>query len=176
MPASFLEELGRIDKKGSITMPSDRPILIASDHAGILLKSELQKLLTEWTWIDLGPSNGIKVDYPDYAQLLAQNILDGKAQEGILICGTGVGMSIAANKIQGIRAALVDNPVLARLSREHNHANVLCLGSRLLAPEYAAEIIQVWLSTPFSQDSRHLQRLDKLRRLENSFQKKDLSS
>jgi ribose 5-phosphate isomerase B len=84
---------------------------------------------------------------------------------GILICGSGIGMCIAANKIKGVSAALVENPVSARLAREHNDSNVLCLGARILAPEYAAEIARVWLETPFSTDPRHAHRVNKIKSL-----------
>lgn len=147
-------------------MTMSRRILIASDHAGVGLKTEIQKSLPDFHWEDLGPMELSRVDYPDYAQLLGEKIRSGKADEGILICGTGIGMSIAANKIEGIRAAVVENPVAARLSKEHNDANVLCLGSRFIAPEYGVEIVQTWLNTPFSNDPRHLKRLEKVRALE----------
>jgi len=147
-------------------MSSGKRILIASDHAGFALKSELKNLLSEWDWDDLGPLDHSKVDYPDYAQRLGKKIVSGEAQQGILICGSGIGMSMAANKIDGIRAALVENPVAARLSREHNDANVLCLGARFIAAEYGAEIVSVWLNTPFSQDPRHIRRVEKLHGLE----------
>lgn len=143
-------------------------VLIASDHAGIQLKKELQALLKDWTWIDLGPLQNDSVDYPDYAKLLASKLLSGEAKKGILICGSGVGMSIAANKIPGIRAALVENPVVARLAREHNDTNVLCLGSRFVAAEYSAEIAKVWLTTPFSENPRHAQRIKKIQSLERN--------
>lgn len=141
-------------------------ILIASDHAGVQLKDAIQKALIEWEWEDLGPINGMKVDYPDFAEKLATRVANGSATKGILICGSGIGMSIAANKIPGVRAAVVENPVAARLSREHNDANVLCLGSRFIAPEYGAEIAQTWLETPFSGDSRHQARILKISHLE----------
>ena len=148
-------------------MLTQKPIiLIASDHAGVALKSQIQKLLPDYTWEDLGPKSGERVDYPDFAQSLGEKISKTDGSRGILICGSGIGMSIAANKIPGIRAALVENPVAARLSREHNDANVLCLGSRFLAAEYAAEIIRVWIETPFSQDPRHLHRVEKIHQLE----------
>lgn len=147
---------------------STQKIFIASDHAGVLFKAELMKLLPEWQWEDLGPNDTSRVDYPDYAQLLGSKVAADKTRFGILICGSGIGMSIAANKISGVRAALVENPISARLSREHNDANVLCLGARLIAPEYGAEIVKVWLNTPFSQDPRHLQRINKIRGLETS--------
>ncbi|MBI2711418.1 MAG: ribose 5-phosphate isomerase B [Bdellovibrio sp.] len=145
-----------------------KKVLIASDHAGLRLKRELQTLLPEWTWIDLGPLNESSVDYPDFAEKLTRGILKGDAPLGILICGSGIGMSIAANKVPGIRAAVLENPVAARLAREHNNSNVLCLGSRFLAPEYASEIAQIWLTTPFSQNPRHAQRITKIHALERN--------
>jgi ribose 5-phosphate isomerase B len=143
-----------------------KKVLIASDHAGVGLKAQIQKALPDWDWIDLGPLTTDKVDYPDFAEALGKKLVAGEAKQGILICGSGVGMSIAANKITGIRAALVENPIAAKLSREHNDANVLCLASRFIAPEYGAEIAEVWLNTPFSQDERHQRRLKKVAAIE----------
>lgn len=147
------------------------PILIASDHAAVEMKSQIQRLLPEYEWQDLGPVNTNRVDYPDYAERLSQKIAEGDALFGVLLCGSGVGMCIAANKIGGIRAVLADNPVIARLSREHNDANVLCLGARFLAPEYAAEIVRAWLETPFSDDPRHHKRVDKIKAIEEKHKK-----
>lgn len=151
-------------------------ILIASDHAGWALKSQLIQSLSDLKWLDLGPMDLSKVDYPDYAQklceALSEALLKGSAKEGILICGSGIGMSIAANKFPGIRAAVVENPVAARLAREHNHANVLCLGSRFVAPEYAVEIVQAWLNTSCSQDIRHLERIKKLQAIEQEIKRR----
>jgi ribose 5-phosphate isomerase B len=144
------------------------PVLIASDHAGVALKAAIQKALPDWQWKDLGPINGDRVDYPDFARKLASEIGSGRATQGVLVCGSGIGMSIAANKVNGVRAAVVENPVAARLSREHNDANVLCLGSRFVAPEYGAEIVQTWLETPFSGDERHSARIKKISELERS--------
>jgi ribose 5-phosphate isomerase B len=138
------------------------PILIASDHAGTDLKSQIQKLLKGQSWEDLGPPLGLKVDYPDFAETLCLKLKNQANALGILICGSGIGMSITANRFSHIRAALVENPVSARLAREHNDANVLCLGARFLAPEYAAEIVETFLRTPFSQDPRHQGRLNKI--------------
>ena len=152
-------------------MTSKKPILIASDHAGIALKAEIQSKLSNWTWMDLGPLESQFVDYPDYAEILGTKIIEGEADQGILICGSGIGMSIAANKIEGIRAAVVENPIAARLSREHNDANVLCLGSRFIAPEYGLEIVQVWLNTAFSQNPKHITRIEKVRQIEAKGQK-----
>lgn len=151
----------------SQSTPCNGTVLIASDHAGFEMKRAIQKALPEVKWKDLGPINGEeKVDYPDYAKSLAVGIKNGSACCGILICGSGIGMSIAANKIAGIRAAVVENPVAARLSREHNDANVLCLGSRFVAPEYGAEIAATWLGTPFSDGQRHKSRIQKITALE----------
>ena len=149
-------------------MAVPKNILIASDHAGVELKAAIQKALPGWKWIDLGPLNASeRVDYPDYAEILGQKIAAGEAVQGILICGSGIGMCIAANKIPGIRAAVVENPVAARLSREHNDANVLCLGSRFIAAEYGADIAKTWLETPFSNEPRHQARVQKLSALDN---------
>jgi ribose 5-phosphate isomerase B len=146
-------------------MATSKPILIAADHAGVELKAALQKLLSNHKWEDLGPAaTSPSVDYPDYAEKLARLVASGD-RLGILICGSGIGMSIAANKIPGVRAALVENPVSARLAREHNEANVLCLGARFVAPHYAAEIIRAWLEAAPSTDERHLNRVKKLNSL-----------
>ena len=139
-----------------------KKILIASDHAGFELKEALKKQLPEYGFIDLGPKNADRVDYPDFARKITRELVNEKTGTGILICGSGIGMSIAANRTAGIRAALVENPVSARLAREHNDANVLCLGSRFLAPEYAADIARVFIETEFSRDPRHQTRLEKL--------------
>jgi RpiB/LacA/LacB family sugar-phosphate isomerase len=151
---------------------SKRRIWIASDHAGFALKAEIQRLLPAYDWQDMGPIDAASsVDYPDFARKLGREVAhrngNGESVLGILICGSGIGMSIAANKIAGIRAALIENPVSARLSREHNDANVLCLGSRILAPEYGAEIAKTWLETPFSGEPRHFMRVRKISELES---------
>lgn len=141
-------------------------ILIAADHAGVELKTALKSLLNEIDWQDLGPADPARVDYPDFAAKLAREISKGGSELGVLICGSGIGMSIAANKVPGVRAAVVENPVAARLAREHNHANVLCLGARFLAPEYAAEIVRAWLDAKPSTDARHAGRVSKITKLE----------
>lgn len=146
--------------------------MIASDHAGFNLKEKLKASLSDWEWEDVGPMDISQVDYPDYAHRLATRIVSGEFQHGILICGSGIGMCIAANKVAGIRAAVVENPVAARLSREHNDSNILCLGSRFIAPEYGVEIVKTWLTTPFNQEPRHLQRIEKIRLLEKKFLEK----
>lgn len=154
-------------------MPAGKKVIIASDHAGLSLKTELQKLLPSVIWEDLGPESqsSERTDFPDAAEKVALRISKDPSALGILICGTGIGMSISANKFPGIRAALVENPISARLSREHNNANILCLGGRFLAPEYASEIVKTWLTTPFSQEPRYQQRIDKIHSKENSKEK-----
>lgn len=148
-------------------MTGVQPILIASDHAGLQLKAELIRRLPDWSWIDVGPHSHESVDYPDYAELLGHRLItSGEATSGILICGSGIGMSIAANKIKGIRAAVVENPISARLAREHNNANILCLGSRFVAPEYGADIVKAWLDSTFDAESRHTRRIEKIQKLE----------
>jgi ribose 5-phosphate isomerase B len=147
---------------------SDPVVLIASDHAGVELKAALQKTLPEWRWKDLGPETLARVDYPDYAALVAGRVSRGEASRGILICGSGVGMVIAANKFEHVRATLVENPVAAALSRQHNDANILCLGARFLAPEYAADITRAFLETAFSHEPRHQNRIDKISKLEET--------
>ncbi len=159
---------------GSSSLSSQR-VLIASDHAGFALKAAIQKALPDLKWEDLGPPDTGRVDYPDFAEKLARKVAAGEATRGVLICGSGIGMSIAANKVAGIRAALVENPVAARLSRQHNDANVLCLGSRFLAPEYGAEIVQVWIDTPYSsqgEGARHQARIDKMTALDSPTKRK----
>lgn len=142
---------------------NQKPILIAADHAGVDLKKELKFLVETVHWEDLGPlSPEPSVDYPDFAKALCEKIIAGEADLGVLICGSGIGMSIAANRYPGIRAALCENPVSARLAREHNHANVLCLASRFIAPHYAREILNAFLAAKPSTDDRHLKRIKKL--------------
>jgi ribose 5-phosphate isomerase B len=147
-------------------MASQRPVLIAADHAGVELKSTLKKSIPEQPWEDLGPQTSDRVDYPDFAEKLATKISSGEYERGILICGSGIGMCIAANKFAGVRAAVVESEEAAKLSREHNDANVLCLGARLMTPEKAAKIAKTWLSTAFSAEPRHSERVRKIGALE----------
>jgi ribose 5-phosphate isomerase B len=149
-----------------MSTPDPKKVLIASDHAGVALKAAIQKALPNWKWVDLGPTDGSRVDYPDYAEKLCEQIGRGVASQGILICGSGIGMSMAANKMPGIRAALVENPIAAQLSKEHNNANVLCLGSRFLASEYGSEIARTWLESSFNGDERHSKRIQKISKIE----------
>lgn len=135
---------------------------IGSDHGGFELKEVLKKFLDENYEIkDYGCFSEKSVDYPDIAKSLCKELLDGKIDRGILICGTGIGMSITANRFKGIRATLCNDLFSAKMSRRHNNSNVLCLGGRILGKELAKEIVKVWLTEPFDGD-RHLRRLNKI--------------
>ncbi|GEM_PF-52994 len=151
---------------------SKKSFVIASDHAGVELKTSIIGFLKSkgYTISDLGPDAGQSVDYPHYAQKVAMGILEGEAEHGILICGTGIGMSIAANKIDGIRAALCSDPVSARFTRLHNDANVLCLGARIIGSELALACVDTFASTAFDpgDDQRHQRRINLLTEFESS--------
>ncbi len=138
-------------------------IALASDHGGFALKEKVKAWLAQLghECLDLGCPDESSVDYPDYAAKLAGAIAEKRAERGILICGTGIGMSIAVNKFAGIRAALVHDAFTARMSRLHNDSNVLVLGGRVLGDEVARDIVGLWLETPFEGD-RHQRRLDKI--------------
>lgn len=138
-----------------------RKIYIANDHAGYELKFELLKYLQDLGYVveNLGTDCIDSVDYPDFADKLAEVIGDDL---GILICGSGIGISIAANRHSNIRAALCDSETYARLAREHNDANVICFGGRLLGVDMAKSILDVFLNTDFSNGARHIKRIDKL--------------
>ena len=137
-------------------------IAIGSDHGGFDLKRVLvSKLEAEGhTVIDLGCGSNQSVDYPDFAEKVCSKVLSGEADRGILVCGTGIGMSMSANRHRNIRAALCDNEYMARMSREHNNANILCLGDRVLGAGLAESVVDVWLRTEFS-GGRHQRRIDK---------------
>ena len=138
-------------------------IAIASDHAALALKSALAEYLRAAGHHvdDLGPHDEASVDYPDYGYMLAQAIADGSAERGVALCGSGIGISIAVNRNPAARAALVSEPLSARLSREHNDANVIAMGARLIGIEMAKACIDAFLSTEFGGD-RHQRRVDKL--------------
>ena len=142
-------------------------IALGSDHAGVELKALIIRELDdrEFDYHDFGPSTDSPVDYPDYAARVAESVSSGQFDRGILICGTGVGMAIAANKVPGIRAAQVTNSDGARLSREHNNANVLTLGARTTPVIEALKIVDAFLETPF-RGGRHQRRIDKIMALE----------
>lgn len=142
-------------------------IVLAADHAAIGLKAELIRFLEARgaAHQDLGAFDEGSVDYPDYAHLLVREILDGRADRGILICGTGIGMSMAANRHAGIRAALCHDAYTAEMARRHNDANVLCLGARVLGGGVAEQIVEVFLDTAF-EGGRHQRRVAKIEPVE----------
>ena len=138
-------------------------IAVGSDHAGLdvknIVKERLEALGHEVT--DLGTNSPARTDYPDYAHLVGKAVAAGKADRGVLVCATGIGMCIAANKVSGVRAALAYSEETARLSRAHNDSNVLCLGGRTMDLPLALSMLEIWLETPFD-GGRHKPRVDKL--------------
>ena len=134
-------------------------IAIASDHAGFDLKEKIKKNLTEYEVIDYGPENSNSMDYPNTGFEAAKAVSNGDCKRGILICGSGLGMSIVANKVPGIRAALCQTKQFAQLSRLHNNSNILVLSGRFISEYLAKEIIDVWFNTKF-EGGRHQKRLD----------------
>ena len=156
------------DKMSTLNEKKSVDIAIGSDHGGYLLKEAIKKMLEEnnISFTDYGTYSCDSVDYPDIAQKVCAAINDGKHNKGILICGTGIGISIAANKINGIRAALCSDVFSAVMSREHNNANVLCLGERVTGVGLASMIVEKWLETNFS-GGRHELRVNKIKALEN---------
>ena len=142
-------------------------IALGSDHRGFALKEALKELLGELghEWMDFGCQGEDPVDYPDIARPLGEAVVAGEYQRGILICGNGVGMSIAANKVKGVRAALCQNSFTARLARRHNDVNVLCLGALCIGRGLAEEIVRAFLSEDF-EGGRHARRLEKIRAME----------
>lgn len=142
---------------------SEKPIVIAGDHAGAGLKSDLVQRLREagYEVLDLGADGSESVDYPDYADKLAEAIKDGTADRGVLVCGSGIGISIAANRHRHIRAALCHSTTDARLCRQHNDANVLALGARTMGAEIALDCLDVFMTTAF-EAGRHARRVGKM--------------
>ncbi|MFJ8234745.1 ribose 5-phosphate isomerase B [Ureibacillus sp. NPDC094379] len=142
-------------------------IAISSDHGGNNLRKEIMALLDELniSYEDFGPTSSDSVDYPDYAKPVADGVASGHFDRGILICGTGIGMSIAANKVKGIRCALVHDVFSAKATRCHNDSNILAMGERVIGPGLAREIVQAWLNTDF-EGGRHTRRVEKISELE----------
>src|SRR5258706_13423630 len=142
-------------------------IAIASDHAGFEEKERLKPLLTELgiQFRDLGPGSQASVDYPDYARKVGDEVASGHVEQGLLVCGSGTGMAIAANKVPGVRAAVAWNEETARLAREHNDANVLALGARTTPAEELPGIVRAWFNANFDS-GRHARRVEKIREIE----------
>ncbi|WP_042143882.1 ribose 5-phosphate isomerase B [Paucisalibacillus sp. EB02] len=138
-------------------------VIISGDHAGMTIRNEVKNLLDEMgiVYEDTGCSCETSVDYPDYALPAAERVASGEFDRGILVCGTGIGMSIAANKVKGIRCALLSDVYSAKLTRMHNNSNMIALGERVIGPGLARDIAKAWLETDFEGD-RHQRRLDKL--------------
>lgn len=159
-------------KSGVLMLVNDSPakprIAIGSDHAGFSVKEIIRKYLegAGYAVNDLGTSSEESVDYPDYGKAVAEHVVSKHADLGIAVCGTGIGISIAANKVPGIRAALAHDVNTARLAREHNDANVLALGGRVVPGETAIQMVQVFLTTAYL-GGRHQRRLDKITAIEN---------
>ncbi len=149
-------------------------IVVAADHAGYSLKQVIAEDLQSrgWECFDLGTHDPHQpADYPDYARLVCETIRRGEAQRGIIVCGSGVGVCVAANKFPGIRAGMCHDHYSARQGVEHDDMNVLCLGARIIGPELARGIVEVFLNARFSGDSRHVRRLAKLQEIEAQFVK-----
>jgi len=152
----------------SRSLPDKRmQIGLACDHGGFELKEELKSFLRSIGTepIDMGTFSEDSVDYPDFGTLVAEKVSRGELEKGILICGTGIGMSIVANKFRGVRAALANDLYSSRFSREHTDANILVIGGRVVGRELAKEIVRVWLDTPFA-GGRHQRRVEKIEMLE----------
>ncbi|HEY4743952.1 MAG TPA: ribose 5-phosphate isomerase B [Desulfuromonadaceae bacterium] len=145
-------------------------IVIGSDHGGLNLKAALKSYLNRRgiEVSDAGTDNGDSVDYPDFGLKVAEMVVSGKAASGILVCGTGIGMSIAANKVPGIRAALVTDVFMARMAKEHNNANILVLGGRVLDEQIACDLVGAWLDASF-EGGRHQSRLNKIVEIEKAY-------
>lgn len=142
-------------------------IAIGSDHGGFQLKETVKAYLNEngYDVEDLGCFSAESVDYPDFALKVAERVATGEFEKGILMCGTGIGISISANKVKGIRAALCHDHLTASLAARHNNANILCMGGRTTGPETAKDIVDAWLNTPF-EGGRHKRRLAKIAEME----------
>ena len=143
-------------------------ISLASDHGGYVLKEAVKKHLTEKgiEVVDFGTDSLASCDYPDFGRPAAEAVAEGKAEKGILICTTGIGMSMLANKIKGIRAALCADTVSARLTREHNDANILVMGAGIVGEILAMSIVDTFLSTEFSNEEKHIRRIEKIAKAE----------
>lgn len=146
-------------------------IVIGCDHGAVELKDSVKECLAGLEAVeeinDVGTFGTTSVDYPDIAEKVCEEIKSGRADKGIVLCGTGLGISIACNKVKGIRAALCSDVFSAKMSREHNDANVLALGGRVIGYGPANEIVKAWIETPFSNGERHIKRIAKMMALEN---------
>ncbi len=144
-----------------------RRLALGADHAGYAVKDRIKEILQKQGYevIDFGVHASDSVDYPDYAKQVAQSVSQAESDRGVLVCGTGIGMAITANKFRGIRAATCNDTYTARMAAEHTNANVLCVGARVVDADHAVAIVKEWLKTPFG-GGRHQRRLDKIAELE----------
>ena len=145
-------------------------IALAADHGGYTHKELLKQKLVEWGYevVDFGTQGEESVDYSDYVYPAAKAVSEGRADKGIIFCGTGIGASITANKVNGIRCALVNDVTVAEVTRLHNDSNVLAMGGRVISEDTMLKIANVWLSTPFSEDARHQRRIGKIAEIEKA--------
>lgn len=148
-------------------------IAICCDHGGLRLKNQIKQLLDEngYQTVDFGTTNENSCDYPDFALLAAEAVMRGECEKGVFVCTTGIGISIAANKVPGIRCALCHDPLSAKMTRLHNDANVLALGGGYIGEKLAEEIVKVFLETPFSEEAKHQRRIDKISAIEKKYAK-----
>lgn len=153
-------------------MPEKPKIAVGSDHAGFALKERVREYLKGQGFEveDCGVHSSSPADYPDYAEKVATRVAGGRAAWGVVVCGTGLGVAIAANKIPGVRAATCNNTLLARFAREHNNANVLAMGGRMVDEAQARKILDTWMATEFA-GGRHEQRVEKITRIEQTHPK-----
>jgi len=147
-------------------------IAIGTDHGGIVLKQAVLDTLKSMgiKYEDFGTYNEDSVDYPDFGRKVAEAVAGGEFDKGIILCGTGIGISIAANKVKGIRAAVITNEFCAKACSAHNNANIISMGGRVIDPETAAKLVKIWLETPF-EGGRHLNRINKITEIENTYMK-----
>ena len=146
-------------------------IALGTDHGGVRLKQDIIDVIQQLGHevVDVGCNCTDSVDYPDYALPVCELVVEGEVDRGILVCGTGIGMSIAANKVKGIRCALAHDVFSAKATREHNDTNVLALGERVIGPGLACEIVKEWLVTEFSGEERHVNRVNKIKLIEERY-------
>jgi ribose 5-phosphate isomerase B len=148
-------------------------IVLGSDHAGFEMKQKLIALVRAlgYETLDVGTDSTLPVDYPDFAEAVGEAVRNGEAERGILICGSGVGVSVAANKLPGIRAGICHDCYSAHQGVEHDEMNVVVLGSRIIGPELANDVVKTFLGAKFSNEERHVRRLEKVKNLERRFMK-----
>ena len=148
-------------------------IAICCDHGGLVLKNAVKTHLEQsgHTVTDFGTSSETSCDYPDFALLASEAVAEGKCERGIFVCTTGIGISIAANKVPGIRCALCSEPLSAKMTRLHNNANVLALGGGFVGKNLALDIVKTFLETPFSEEDKHRRRIDKISAIEKKYMK-----